>query len=223
MSRYGVNKDTREGGSTRMRGGINNDASLTEALFASPKNDGTGDPVIILNFQGPTGTFKHIEWSVNEQNVRQFAQNKWQEAEANGKLPVKRDKKPYSGVDEYEEAEIDRAYDTFNSRMKHIAKAFESNEDLIVFEGESYADVAQKFVSFLNERKGRNKVNLLLTLDKKLENLSFPAFPKFIEPAGTNPTTLVVGKYIRTGETSAPDSEQSTAEAMGEKEEEPEF
>lgn len=64
---YGFDNNTKsESTNLSFNAGITENVELESVVFASPKKDGSGDPVLMFNFKGESGeTFRHLEWPVD--------------------------------------------------------------------------------------------------------------------------------------------------------------
>jgi hypothetical protein len=168
---YGFNEDTTVGtGSSILPAGINEDVTLDYVKLEVMKE---GNPAVLqIGFKGDGGTFNAIMWPVDPDRTP-FTPGRTHKRDI-----------PALGISKNSpvtrEDAVKLAYDNFNTKLKHIATKFVSEEEAII-NARSYEEFATKYVALLNKPQFKSiPLRLKLTLNNK-DYVQIPLFPPFIE------------------------------------------
>jgi hypothetical protein len=181
---YGVNQNTQDvvRDEVSFPAGVH-ESVVMQAVFEKLSDD--KDPLLQLEFTktidiaGKQKTYKNREviWPIDENNVKANilpAKNKYTVTMSNGKkVTVEKNTTPSPDV------ALARAYNAFNSKIKHILGVFLPESECVV-SGKNYAEFCQNFIKKL-EKTVNDPFRLLIEFDKDGKYTGVPKYGAFME------------------------------------------
>lgn len=168
---YGFDQTTQETTAvSALQPGIVENVFLKEVKFQS-MSEGK-DPVLQITFGNNSGTLNSIMWPVDSASVtaRDGATHR-RDVPALGFV---------KGATITREDAVKMEFDNFNTRLKHIATKFVSEEEANV-RGNSYAEFAKNYVALLDKDEFKSvSLRLKVTLNNK-DYSQLPKYPPFVE------------------------------------------
>lgn len=168
---YGFNQDTQESNAvSALQAGIIENVFLKEVTFTALSE---GKPALLqVSFGNNSGILNTIFWEVDPSKIT---------------APVGRVHKRdvpdlgfVKGADVTQSDAVKMEFDNFNTRLKHIATKFVSEEEAEI-SASNYADFCQKYVALLDKPEYKKvPVRLKVTLNMK-DYSQLPKYPPFIE------------------------------------------
>lgn len=191
---YGFDNETQVSeGSAIIPAGINDNVYLKEVKFEALSED--KDPLLQISFATKNGaTLNSIIWPIDPAMVSTpEGKSHTRDIPALGFV---------KGTPVTHEDAVKREYDNFNTKLKHIATKFVSEEDAII-NASSYADFAAKYVALLNKEEYKEvPLRLKVTLNNK-DYSQLPKYAPFIELMSVEPTGLKLTQYDKVVPTTA--------------------
>ncbi len=189
MSRYAITDEVKGDSNAPFSAGIIDNCTMTGCSYKNTKPDGSGKEVLMFEFQNSKGgTFRYIAWEVNEEQVK--GQN---EAFPKTHTRDNASKGYVKGHEITNEQAVDKAYDEFFTRIKHIMTKFMTDSEANIAACKSYEDFARKVVAKMDGKyKG---VPLRLKVVYRGKYLNFPRFGNCVELMGVSPTKLNMTSY----------------------------
>lgn len=181
---YGFDETT--GGSNYLPAGTNENVSIDSIEFSPLKE---GNPSVLqFNFSKGGATFRHVEFPIDEEREREYAQ-----------------RNPDTGS---AEEQIRKAQQAQGERIKHILSAFMSGKKLELT-ASTYDEFCTKLINFIDKQY----VGKLFKIKLVLNNKDYTKFPtRAIKPFIVPQDSTVVFTYDKTYDRITPLKKEDTTE-----------
>lgn len=184
MRGYSIDENVRSeatGGTATFDAGINENVVLKKVSYtlASMKEDADPNGAKVLAFEfekevnGEIIQFRHTEWEINDQREVESAEKLYDVLVSQGKTPKE-------SKAEFVNMQVDKKYNQFAARIKHIMTKYMSEEDSVIPACNSFAQFANMVSTMLTPHIDDRKMRMICVYNYK-GYITLPTFVPFLE------------------------------------------